>query len=247
MIVVALEGVLPCQRHTQQVRCLDHLSEQAFRAAAPVVRVLAVAHLHTGEVQPAFVLAGEAHEVVVAAAVPRIVVARCQLGGVGGRLVPPVHAGQFGPKAGCRVKLHELVSILGHPRPGAYTLHARACDGSVCRRKHAVGVLNEQATVPREEEVPVGTVPVARLAVEEPRLPRLGVVVPGVVRPAQPPLWMPDCISSFLQVSQHVLVIALKLADAGKAPAPVSLRVGGVSELPSRAQPHGDLRYAVAE
>ena len=48
----------------------------AFRGAAALGRVLAVAHLHAGEAQPRAVLAQHGHEVGVAIALACVVVSR---------------------------------------------------------------------------------------------------------------------------------------------------------------------------
>ena len=55
------------------------------------------------------------------------------------------------------------------------------------------------------------------------------------------PLRPPYLICTALEVCQHVLVVALELADAWETPPPVPLRVGRVPQLPGWAQANGDL------
>ena len=58
------------------------------------------------------------------------------------------------------------------------------------------------------------------------------------------PLWPPYLICAALEVCQHVLVVALELADARETPPPIPLRVSRVPQLPSWSQADGDLGEA---
>mmetsp|Transcript_39027 Transcript_39027/g.98099 ORF Transcript_39027/g.98099 Transcript_39027/m.98099 type:complete len:462 (+) Transcript_39027:161-1546(+) len=247
VVVVALQRVLARQRHVHQARRLDHLLQQALRAAAAVVGVLAVAHLDAREVQPARVPLGHAHKVGVAAAVARVVVARRQLRRVGGRLVPPVHARQLGAQAARGVELVHQVPVRADPGGAVHALHAGPVHGGRCGAQHAVRMPQQQARVPAQKKGAVGRAPAAGVAVEEAGLPGLGVVAPRVVRAAQPPLRLAHLVRGDLEVVQHVLVVALELAHAGEAPAAIALRVRGVAQLAGGAHAHGDLRHAVTK
>lgn len=55
------------------------------------------------------------------------------------------------------------------------------------------------------------------------------------------PFGMPDCFCRPAQAVQHVLVVTLKLAHAGKAPPAVALRVRGIPQLAGWPQAHSDL------
>mmetsp|Transcript_39026 Transcript_39026/g.98093 ORF Transcript_39026/g.98093 Transcript_39026/m.98093 type:complete len:398 (+) Transcript_39026:161-1354(+) len=246
VVVVALQRVLARQRHVHQARRLDHLLQQALRAAAAVVGVLAVAHLDAREVQPARVPLGHAHKVGVAAAVARVVVARRQLRRVGGRLVPPVHARQLGAQAARGVELVHQVPVRADPGGAVHALHAGPVHGGRCGAQHAVRMPQQQARVPAQKKGAVGRAPAAGVAVEEAGLPGLGVVAPRVVRAAQPPLRLAHLVRGDLEVVQHVLVVALELAHSREAPA-IGLHVGGIAQLPARARSHDDIVDDTAE
>mmetsp|Transcript_14070 Transcript_14070/g.33215 ORF Transcript_14070/g.33215 Transcript_14070/m.33215 type:complete len:328 (-) Transcript_14070:78-1061(-) len=173
VVVITLQGILPGEGHVHEVGSLDHLLEKPLWTAAPVVRVLAVPHLHACEVQPDAVLLRHVHEVVVPAAVAGVVVASGQLRCMAHRLEPPVDAGQLCPKAARRLKLIDHMTVVRHACGGMNTLHPWPVHRGRCCRQDAVRVLDEHTAVPREEKVPVGRVPVPGVTVEEARLPRL--------------------------------------------------------------------------
>lgn len=82
-----------------------------LRGAAALGRVLAVAHLHAGEGQARIVALEHGHEVGVAVALARVVVAGGQFGGVRARLEPPVDARQLHAQVARGVKLVHHVPI----------------------------------------------------------------------------------------------------------------------------------------
>lgn len=85
------------------------------------------------------------------------------------------------PARPCTPGPSHLLDGLEHARPPRLVQHLlRLCED-------ALGVADEHAAVPGQEEVAVGRGPAAALAGEEAGLPAAAVVVPGVVRPAQPP------------------------------------------------------------
>eukprot|EP00955_Chlamydomonas_euryale_P053077 355368-Chlamydomonas_euryale.AAC.10 len=172
----------------------------------------------------------------------RVVVASGELGRVRAALEPPVHARQLDAKLACRFKFVNHVSADGLTRgleaarpPGAVEDVARA-------REHALRVLRQQARIPRQEKVAIGRRPAAAVRHKEARLPRRAVVMTGVMRARQAPLRVANRVCRALQVREHVLIVALELAHAGKPPAAVALRVGRVAQLARWAQADRDLR-----
>lgn len=96
----------PAPSHTH-----THLLQQRLRAAAPLGRVLAVAHLHAGEAQRRVVALEHGHERQVAVPVPRVEVAGRELSRVRARLEPPVHPRQLDAQLAGRLELVDDVPV----------------------------------------------------------------------------------------------------------------------------------------
>mmetsp|Transcript_1327 Transcript_1327/g.5282 ORF Transcript_1327/g.5282 Transcript_1327/m.5282 type:complete len:295 (+) Transcript_1327:732-1616(+) len=140
------------------------------------------------------------------------------------RVVHPVYARQLGVE----------------PHPAARERLAR-------RARHALAVRDERAAVPVEEPMPVRRAPAAVSFVgEEVSLPWPRVVPARIVRPAVPPLGHTVELRARLQRAQHVLVVALELANAREGPARVALRIRGEAHFTRGAHAHAHLLYCAA-
>ena len=71
---------------------LTDLSQEAFRAAERLRRVLPIAHLDAGQCEAGAMLGADLYQRIVAVPAGRVVVARRQLRRVAARPVPPVDA-----------------------------------------------------------------------------------------------------------------------------------------------------------
>ncbi len=111
-------------------------------------------------------------------------------------------------------------------------------------RQHGGRVVEQRFKVkPQKEFAIVARIVAVRIVGKEARLARLAVVRAGIVGSAIPPLGVPDRGSVGGQRGQHVLIIHLEFANAGKRPA--RERVGRVAQLAGRALANLHLRHDV--
>jgi hypothetical protein len=115
-------------------------------------------------------------------------------------------------------------------RPGSQRSQSPSCGCCSAQRREAPHArvmivtivscnnMTSLSPVPRQEEVPILALPVAALAHKKASLPAAAVVVPSIVRPPVAPLRVPYGTRCCAQVSEHVPVAALVLANARETP-----------------------------
>mmetsp|Transcript_7885 Transcript_7885/g.22566 ORF Transcript_7885/g.22566 Transcript_7885/m.22566 type:complete len:211 (+) Transcript_7885:80-712(+) len=111
-LVVPLQSILPGERDADLQGFLLQLRQESLGAALCVVGLLAVPHLDGREIGHGAVLLQHLHDRPVPAPVPRVVVPRRKLPGVGDALVPPVHPRDLDPHLDLVYGSHHLRAVL---------------------------------------------------------------------------------------------------------------------------------------
>jgi len=208
-----LESVLTVKEHALVEDRADGVLDKSGRSTSAVVA--AVKHLHASEIKHTDILADALGDLSIGIVAVGVVIAAGEFCSVRTVLVPPVDARDLSSK------------------------EDRGREDLGCDAEDVLTVLDELLSVPGKEELAVVGSIVVKAVAKEASVRGTGVPGSSVVGLGISPLGMTGLLSSSTEISKHVCIIALELANTAVGPALVGL-ISGITELRGRTETDRD-------